>query len=123
MMKLGKRVLLVDDEQLIVKILKRYLEREGFSVVEANSRTAALDAYHKERPFHALLCDVHLGRDSGWEVAEEIYLAQPSIRVLMISGAISFGVTPAGLPYRMLQKPFTQEDLKESIRKLWRDTF
>ena len=117
-----KRVLLVDDEPMIVRVLRRFLEKHKYEVFEAGGRKQALDVFHKEKPFHTLLCDVHLGVDNGWKLAEEIYLAQPSIRVLMISGALNSRVTPDTLAYRMLYKPFTHDDLERALNGHWEDT-
>lgn len=118
----SKQVLLVDDEQLIVRVLRRFLEKRKYEVFEAGGRLEALAMFHKEKPFHALLCDVHLGMDNGWKLAEEIYLSQPSVRVLMISGALVTGVTPDSLAYRMLYKPFTYDDLERELTGHWEDT-
>lgn len=117
-----QKVLIVDDEPMIVRVLQRFLEKRNYDVLSAGGRREALEVFHKEKPFHVLLCDVHLGIDNGWKVAEEIYLAQPSIRVLMISGAVNTRITPDALAYQMLYKPFTQEDLERALRGPWEDT-
>jgi DNA-binding NtrC family response regulator len=117
-----QKVLLVDDELMILRVLRRFLEKRRYDVFEAGGRKEALEVFHREKPFHVLLCDVHLGRDSGWKLAEEIYLAQPSIHVLMISGAINQRVTPDTLAYRMLYKPFSQTDLERELDGHWEDT-
>jgi DNA-binding NtrC family response regulator len=120
--RVAKRVLLVDDEPMIIRVLRRFLEKHKYEVFEAGGRRAALEVFHKEKPFHVLLCDVHLGMDNGWRLAEEIYLAQPSIHVLMISGAINTRLTPDTLAYRMLYKPFTHTDLERELTGHWEDT-
>ncbi len=119
MAKAAKKILLVDDEQMITRVLRRFLELDGYEVLEAGSAKEAIKLFLRERPLHLLICDVYLEGASGWALAEKIYLSQPTIRVLMISGANYFGVTPDTLDYEVLSKPFNREDLKQAIARLF----
>ncbi len=65
------RVLLVDDEAGIRKILRLFLEREGYEVLEAVSGMQAKQIIEKEKP-HLILLDVILCGMTGFEVCEWI---------------------------------------------------
>jgi CheY-like chemotaxis protein len=65
------RVLLVDDEAGIRKILRLFLEREGYVVLEAVSGVQAKQIIQKEKP-HLILLDVILCGLTGFEVCEWI---------------------------------------------------
>lgn len=115
-----KRILLVDDEAMVRRALLRFLRKENYEVYEAESAAQALSVFHEHRPFDALLCDVILGRDDGWEVAAKIYLSQPSIGVMMLTGLISRENMPRCLAQcRMLYKPFTPTELRSEMVELW----
>jgi two-component system response regulator ResD len=120
MSKPPKKVLLVDDEDMVRRALRRFLTKEKYEVYEANSATQALSVFHEHRPFDMLLCDVCLGKDDGWETAAKIYISQPSLVVMMISGYLVHERIPRALHhYRMLYKPFTPTELRRELVELW----
>ncbi len=63
------RVVLVDDEPGIRKILRLFLEMEGYSVYEANSADQARSIISKEKP-DLVIIDILLVGESGFEVCE-----------------------------------------------------
>ena len=50
-----KRILVVDDEAQIVKVLQAYLEKAGFQVIPAADGSAALAAFRRQRPDFVIL--------------------------------------------------------------------
>ncbi len=67
----GERVLVVDDEEAIVRILRAYLERDGYRVVSAPDGRAALEQARLQRPDLVLL-DLMLPEVSGWDVCRAL---------------------------------------------------
>jgi DNA-binding response OmpR family regulator len=65
------RILLVDDEPGIRKILRLFLELEGFSVSEAITANQAISVIKKEKP-HLVILDVILCGQTGFDVCEWI---------------------------------------------------
>jgi len=63
------RILLVDDEPGIRKILKLFLELEGYSVYEAITANQAISVIKKEKP-HLVILDVILCGQTGFDVCE-----------------------------------------------------
>lgn len=65
------RILLVDDEAGIRKILRLFLELEGFSVLEAVTANQAMQIIKKDRP-HLVILDIILCGQTGFDVCEWI---------------------------------------------------
>jgi CheY-like chemotaxis protein len=65
------RILLVDDEAGIRKILRLFLEIEGYTIFEAVSASQALQIIKKEKP-HVVILDVVLCGQTGFEACEWI---------------------------------------------------
>jgi len=65
------RILLVDDEAGIRKILRLFLELEGFTVLEAVTASQAMQLIKKERP-HVVILDIILCGQTGFDVCEWI---------------------------------------------------
>jgi len=63
------RILLVDDEPGIRKILRLFLELEGYTVFEAITANQAMQIVQKERP-HLIILDVILFGQTGFDVCE-----------------------------------------------------
>ncbi len=63
------RILLVDDEPGIRKILRLFLELEGFAVFEAITANQAMEVIAKEKP-HLVILDVILCGQTGFDVCE-----------------------------------------------------
>src|SRR5215208_6144666 len=79
------RVLVVDDEPAFRDAARQLLERRGYAVVaEAGCAASALDAVERFAP-QAVLLDVRLGDDDGFEVCRRLTRARPWLAVLLAS--------------------------------------
>lgn len=65
------KVLVVDDHEDTLKLVKDILEKEGYQVATASDRTEAISALAEEE-FHLILLDILLPGDNGWELCIEI---------------------------------------------------
>jgi two-component system, OmpR family, response regulator VicR len=68
---LVKKILVVEDEVAISMVLKAYLQREGFKVIEVFDGSEALDKFNETSPDLVLL-DVMLPGKDGWDILKEI---------------------------------------------------
>jgi len=68
---MSKRILIVDDEEVIRKFLKIHLNKQGYEVTEAEDGQKAIDRIG-ERKFDLIICDVMMPNKTGWEVVKEI---------------------------------------------------
>ena len=78
------RLLLVEDDVRLCRLVKDYLEGMGYSVSLAHTGPAGLDLALKE-PFHALILDVMLPGMDGFEVLRRLRI-HSTIPVLMLTG-------------------------------------
>jgi DNA-binding NtrC family response regulator len=112
------KVLIVDDNRLILEACRRALEPEGYEVVTATDAERALTMVRGEA-VGLVLADVRMpGRNGIWLI-REIARMRPGLPVVAISGfpAPEGG---AGLPLRglagFLAKPFTPTELVATVR-------
>ena len=67
---MSKRVLIVDDEEVIRKFLKIHLAKLGYEVTEAADGEQAIEQLGKD-DFDLLICDIMMPKKDGWEVIKE----------------------------------------------------
>ena len=108
------RVLIVDDEPAVLKVVAKMVERLGYKAVIALSGKDALQILEKEN-IEVLLLDVVLKDITVVELANRSHSFHGRRRVIFMSGhfphlEINF---PRTVPF--LQKPFTLADLKDAI--------
>ena len=116
----SETVLLVEDEALILRLARRFLEAMGYTVLTANTPGDALQlAGQYAGEIHLLLTDVVMPEIGGRELADRLHTSRPKMGCLFMSGytidaIASRGVLDPGLHF--IQKPFTKEDLAVKIR-------
>ena len=82
----AKRILLVEDEPLLLNLLSLFFSKMGWEVATADSGSAALQTFAQEK-FHVLLTDVDLNdKIDGIEVARQLSAAHPPLKVYIMSG-------------------------------------
>ena len=115
-----RTVLVVDDEQDILILLKLILETHGYRALLANGAESAMRFLGQENlALDLLLTDVVMPGMSGRELAERLASAHPKMKVLYMSGytddaVVRHGVLAEGTAF--LQKPFTPEVLLGKVR-------
>jgi DNA-binding NarL/FixJ family response regulator len=79
------RVLIVDDQPVFRRIARTLLETRGYTVVaEAEGMDSALEALERCLP-DAVLLDIGLGEESGFDVARALTRLRPELAVLLVS--------------------------------------
>ena len=66
------KILVVDDESRMRKLVRDFLVREGYEVLEAGDGEEALDIFYREKDIALLILDVMMPRRNGFEVCREI---------------------------------------------------
>lgn len=66
------KVLVVDDESRMRKLVKDFLAREGYTVVEAGDGMEAMDIFYEEKDVALVILDVMMPKMDGWQVCREI---------------------------------------------------
>ncbi len=118
---MATRVLLVDDDQKIISLLKRGLAYEGFEVYTASDGEAGLIAAKKYQP-HLVLLDITMPGVDGFEVCRRLRLLD-EIAIIMLTARddVADKVNALGLGADdYVPKPFSFDELVARIRAVLR---
>lgn len=66
------KILVVDDEARMRKLVKDFLSREGYTVLEAGDGMEAMDIFYEDREIGLIILDVMMPKMDGWQVCREI---------------------------------------------------
>mgnify|MGYP003532334389 FL=1 len=108
-----QRILLVEDEEHLLEIIKLNLELEGYKVSTATDGKKALKVFKEER-FNLVLLDVMIPELDGFQVAETIRLENTSTPIMFLTAKNTSEDRVAGLKKGAddyLAKPFNLEEL------------
>ena len=112
------RLLVVDDDESVRKLVVRLLSNLGYNVVEASEASEALRlAKASTTPIHALVTDVVMPGIQGPELARQLARSHPEIKIVYMSG-YTRGAVEVDDTIVLVQKPFAQNDLAQKVREL-----
>src|SRR5258706_1820691 len=118
----GQRVLVVDDEELLVKLAIRTLEELGYAPVGIASSVAALQAFRADAAkFDAVVTDERMPGLTGSELIREVRALRPEIPVLLVGGYVGGQVTALALEAgadEVLKKPLLARELATSLARV-----
>ncbi len=116
---MSPRVLLVDDEANIRKMVAALLESEGFETAEAANGSAAVAEVERDAPDAVLLDLMMPGGPDGLATIEQLKRVAPDLPVVMMSGKANLAdavrATKLGA-FQFLEKPLTPEGLLTTLR-------
>lgn len=120
--KVIKRILVVDDEEQVRKMLRKMLEREGYEVVEAADGNEAINR-HSEQSFDLIITDIIMPGKEGIETIIEIKNNDPEAQFIVVSGSCWYGSDVEFdmakiLDAKILRKPFEREALLNVIKQM-----
>lgn len=120
------KILLMDDEQIILDVTHEVLKYLGYEVVFAQDGAAALDRYKKEKatgsPFDVVILDLSVPDGMGGkETIEKLKKFDPSVKAVVSSG---YGNDPVVQDFEQygfcakLSKPYKINDMKTILEKV-----
>jgi PAS domain S-box-containing protein len=120
----GNTILLVEDDPIMRRLTRQMLEAQGYSIIEAQDGSAALEltASH-QGTIELVLTDVVMPGLSGPELVLRMMKSHPETRFLYMSGYTGELVTDHGLAkgVALLEKPFTRAALLTTIGEALRE--
>ena len=121
----GRRILVVEDEDAVRRLVARILDEAGYKVVEAEDPEQALaELERSSTAFDLVLTDVVTPRMSGVELRDRLRESHPGLRVLFMSGYTEEIVGSHGLEDEeeapLLPKPFTRDSLLAAVAEVVR---
>jgi DNA-binding response OmpR family regulator len=122
--ELTNRILVVEDDPSVQKILKRLFQAEGFAVEGHMDGRTGLDSFHAEAPSAAIL-DLHLPELSGKHLCKEMKGAEPSIPIIILTASCDLNDKVTLLEMGAddyITKPFSPRELLARLRVALRHT-
>lgn len=119
----GERVLFVDDEESMVFLMERWLDRLGYKATGCTAPEKALEMFRSgPQDFDIVLSDLSMPQMSGVELARALLQIRPGMPILIASGYLNPAdneeVRTLGLP-DILLKPNTVEELGQIIHSVF----
>ncbi|MDD5532728.1 MAG: response regulator, partial [Syntrophales bacterium] len=115
-------ILLVDDEETIVKVKKELLEKLGYSIVAAASGREALEIYRaRGGEIDLVIMDMIMPEMGGEELFEHLKTIDPQVKVILSSGYSLNGQAVRILERgcrAFIQKPFSMAEISAKIREV-----
>ena len=113
------RVMLVDDEDLVLKALERSLRKENYKLIAAGSAQQALEIL-KQKRVDLIVSDHLMPGMTGLEFLKLVKAKYPEVIRIILSGHADLDIVISaineGEVYRFLTKPWNDEELKLNIR-------
>ena len=117
-----ERILIVDDEDMLVELNKQRLSRLGYEVVPTTSSTDALERFRKEPGrFDLVITDLTMPVLNGMDLATELLKIRATIPIILSTGQSEM-ISPkqakrSGIK-GLLMKPITKQELAATIRRV-----
>ena len=116
-----KKILIVEDEANIRELLRLYLEREGYTVIEAENGVEGIKLWKSEKP-DMLLLDVMMPVMDGWAVCKEIR-AESDVPIIMLTAKGETADRVSGLEMGAddyIVKPLEMPEVIARVRAVFR---
>ena len=120
---MAKKILIVDDEDLVRNYVRRALSSRGWEISEANNGAAAL-ALLDGKDFDAVICDLKMPDMRGEEVIKKVRTLRPAMKIIAITGSVSNITTPIvpGVELEgFLIKPFGIDEIRDLLEKIFKE--
>ena len=114
------KIVVIDDEIKLLKVIKRALEIDGYEVFDFNNPFTALD-FIKQREFDLVISDIRMAGMTGLDLLNNIRAIYPQKPVILMTAysSVETAVTAVKLGATdYLLKPFELSELKEAINKI-----
>ncbi len=115
-------LLVVEDEEVLVELLKTMLEAQGFRVIIAMDGREAVEHYKEMRSeIDIVLTDMGLPKLGGWDVLAQVRALNPNARVVCASGFMDSSLRDEMIKagaYEFVQKPYVYDHLVKLFREI-----
>jgi hypothetical protein len=112
------RILLADDDDDLRKLLRAFLEADGYEVFSCSDGLRAFEVFASRSDIDLVLTDLQMPRMSGLELSRIVSAARPGLPVVIISGAMipdELLELIAASGWQFLAKPYRMPELLQII--------
>ena len=116
------KVLMVDDESRMRKLVKDFLTKKGFTVIEAGDGEEAVDKFFEVKDIALIILDVMMPKMDGWQVCREIR-KKSNVPIIMITAKVETFDKVLGLELGAddyIVKPFDTKEVIARIKAVYR---
>ena len=116
-----RRVLVVDDEPMIVSLLSTILREKGWDVTEARSGTEGIDQLDRGR-FDVILTDLVMPGDSGMDLLRAAKEIHPDVEVILMTGYATADTAIEAMrngAFHYIMKPLKTEEMVNLVEKAY----
>jgi formate transporter len=116
---MSQRMLIIDDDEIVLGSCRRIFTEEGFDVTITSSPKEGLKLA-ADSQFDVILCDWQMPGFDGMDVVEEVHRRSPDATIVMISGYPSVGRATEAMKRGAMDyvaKPFTPEEITATVKK------
>ena len=119
-----KRILIIDDNTIVLETYRMMLEREGYEVVVATDGKKGISTFKEKSP-HLVITDIFMPEKEGLETIRELKENFPNVKIIAISGCVTIeseGEDCLKMAKKFgamctLAKPIDMEELLEAVQK------
>ena len=117
-----RTILLIDDEEMVIKITEKMLQKMGYKILKANSGHEGLKLFQTYRNrIDLIICDMIMPKMDGLELVYRLREIDPCVKVLLSSGSLidedEKDVVRRGFN-GLIKKPYKMYDLSEKIERI-----
>ena len=112
------KILVVDDESRMRKLVKDFLTKKNFQVLEAGDGEEAMDIFYKEKDIALIILDVMMPKMDGWEVCREVR-KNSKVPIIMLTAKVEDGEKIMGLTIGAddyITKPFNPLEVVARVK-------
>jgi DNA-binding NtrC family response regulator len=116
-------ILVIDDDTNLRTLLKRFLEKAGYDVMEASNGSVALEM-QRANPAELIITDIFMPEKEGTEFIMDMSIEFPKVKVIAMSGGgnvadVDFLSLAKNLgALKTFQKPFKQAEILAAVEEL-----
>lgn len=118
------KILVVDDESRMRKLVKDFLVRQGYTVLEAADGMEAMDYFYEDKDIALIILDVMMPKMDGWQVCREIRM-HSKVPIIMLTARLEERDELQGFDLGVdeyISKPFSPKILVARVEAILRRT-
>ena len=120
------KILVVDDESRMRKLVNDFLSRKNYEVIEAGDGEEAIDKFYADKDISLVILDVMMPKMDGWEVCREIRKNNSKVPIIMLTAKSEERDELQGFDCgadEYISKPFSPKILTARVDALIRRTY